>query len=216
MRRALVAAVLVGLAPATLCGQRLVLGIAGVGGNYREITNDLRYRVSGLGGSAQVTVGRLAAEAVVAGLTYTPSAGGTAAQEFQAVQVDGFLRYLVYRGVSLEAGVTNRTVADEDVFGAQSVGAIRIGAHSAVELGPAVGTALRVHYLAGSRFSGGGSAPFSLEVGLSVHYGFGRGRVRLTGDAQFQQFKRKVDPGGGERDVPMQQITGRLGLALAL
>lgn len=216
MRRALVAWLLVGAMPATLGAQRLVLGIAGAGGNYREISNDLRYRASGIAGSALVTVGRFAAEAAVAGLTYTPSEAGAAAEEFQAVQVDGYLRYMVYRGVSLEVGVTNRTVADEDVFGAQSAGAIRIGAHSAVELGPAVGTAVRFNYLAGSKFSGGGSAPFSLEVALSVYYGFGRGRVRLTGDAQFQQFKRKVDPGGGERDVPIQQILGRLGLALAL
>lgn len=216
MRPIAAAVLLLSVGPLPLSGQRLVLGIAGAGGGYREISNSLRYRASGVSGSAQVAVGRFAAEAAVAGLTYTPSEGGTAAQEFQAVQVDGYLRYMVYRGVSLEAGITNRTVADEDLFGAQSAGAVRIGAHSAVELGPAVGTAVRFHYLAGSRFSGGGSAPFALEVGLSVYYGFGRGRVRLTGDAQFQQFNRKVDPGAGERDVPIQQILGRLGIALAL
>ncbi len=215
MRRALATLLLsaAAAAPAALAAQRLTIGIAGTGGDYREISNALRYEVSGIAGAAVLTVGGFAAEGAVMGLTYRPAAGSAAAEEFTATQFDGYLRYRVYRGVSLEAGITHRRVDDE--FKAQSVAAIRVGARSAVPLGRGAGAAVRVNYLAGARFSGGGSAPLALDVGLSFHYGFGRGRVRLTGDSQFLRFNRQVNAGVGDQDAPLQQILGRLGLAVS-
>lgn len=210
MRRA-VLVLLLGAAATPLAAQRFVFGLAGVGGDYREATNDLRYDVSGLGATAVLTLGRFAAEAAVMGLTYEPKQSGTAADKFEATQFDGYLRYRALRWASLELGVTNRDVKDE--FRAQSAAAFRIGVHSAAALGPNGGVAARVNYLAGAKFSGGGSAPFAMDVGLSVFYAFARGRLRITGESQFQHFNRTVDV-GGKQDVPIQQVVGRLGLAV--
>jgi len=211
MRRA-VLVLLLGAAAAPLPAQRFVFGLAGVGGDYREATNDLRYDVSGLGGTAVLTLGRFAAEAAVMGLTYEPNQSGTAADKFEATQFDGYLRYRVLRWASLELGVTNRDVKDE--FRAQSAAAFRIGVHSAAALGANGGVAARVNYLAGAKFSGGGSAPFAMDVGLSAYYAFAKGRLRITAESQFQHFNRTVDV-GGTQDVPIQQVLGRLGLAVA-
>jgi hypothetical protein len=200
------------VAPPALA-QRLTIGVAGAGGDYREASNDLRYEVSGLGGTAALTVGGFAAEGTALALTYRPAGGSAAAEEFKATQFDGYLRYRVYRSVSLEAGVAYRKVDDE--FKAQSAAAVRIGAHSAVALGPGAGAAVRVNYLAGAKFSGGGRAPLALDVGLSFFYGFGSGRVRVTGESQFQRYNRTVDAGSADRDVPLQQLLGRLGLAVS-
>jgi hypothetical protein len=156
-------------------------------------------------------MGRFAAEAAVSTLSYDPRGG--AAEPFDATQFDGWVRYRVLEWASVELGVTSREVRDE--FRAQSAAAFRIGAHSAVALGPFAGIAARVDYLPGARFSGGGSAAFALDVGLRVHYGFARGRLRVTGESQLQRFNRTVRVGGAEQDVPIQQSVARLGLAVA-
>jgi hypothetical protein len=200
-------------AAAPLAAQRFVFGLAGVGGDYREATNDLRYDVSGLAGTALLTLGRFAAEATVSGLSYDPDESGTAAERFEAAQFDGYVRYRVVRWASLELGVTNREVREEFQFRAQSAAAFRVGVHSATALGPNGGVAARVNYLAGAKFSGGGSAPFAMDVGLSAYYAFARGRLRVTAESQFQHFSRTVDV-GGTQDVPIQQVLGRLGLAV--
>ena len=210
MRRA-VLVLLLGATAAPLAAQRFVFGLAAVGGDYREATNDLRYDVTGISGTALLTLGRFAAEAVLSGLTYKPDTGGTAVDQFEATQFDGYLRYRALRWASLELGVTSRDVKDE--FRAQSAAAFRIGVHSAAALGANGGVAARVNYLAGAKFSGGGSAPFAMDVGLSAFYAFARGRLRVTGESQLQHFNRTVDV-GGTQDVPIQQVVGRLGLAV--
>lgn len=212
MRPAVLALLLLGAPAMPLAAQRFVLGLAGVGGDYRESTNDLRYDVSGIGATALLMLGRFAAEATVTGLTYKPDQTGTAADEFEATQFDGYVRYRVLQWASLELGVTNRDVQDE--FRAQSAAAFRLGVHSAAALGPNGGVAGRVSYLAGAKFSGGGSATFAMDVGLSAFYAFARGRLRVTGESQLQHFNRTVDVGAGKQDVPIQQVLGRLGLAV--
>lgn len=210
MRRALLAAVLCATVPPA-AAQRLVLGPAVVFlGDYREASNNLRYDVSGFGGTAILVLGRFAAEAAVSTLSYEPRGG--AAEPFDAAQFDGWVRYRVTEWASVELGVTNREVRDE--FRAQSAAALRIGAHSAVALGPFAGVAARLNYLARARFSGGGSAPFGMDVGLRVHYGFARGRIRATAESQLQRFNRTVRVAGAEQDVPIQQSVARLGLAV--
>ena len=215
MRRALALVVLCAAAAGPLGAQRFVLGIAAAGGDYREISNDLRYRVSGIAGSAATTLGRFSAEFVVSALNHEPYDKSVAAKEFKATQFDGWLRYRVYRGVSLEVGAANRTVEDAAEFDGQSAGAIRVGAHSAVTLGPNAAATVRFDYLAGGKFSGGGKASFGMDVGLGFYYAFARGRVRVTGDSQFQRYNRTVDLGGVQEDVPLQQVLARVGLAVA-
>jgi hypothetical protein len=213
VRRAL-PVVLLALAAAPLAAQRFVFGLAGAFGDYREVSNDLRFTAHGIGGSAVLTLGRFAAEASLTSLSYDPHESGTAADPFKATQFDGYLRYRVLRWASVEVGVTNRSVKDEFQFQAQSAAAWRLGVHSAAALGPYAGVAARLNYLAGAEFSGGGSSPFAVDVGLSFHYGVARGRLRFTGESEFQHFGRQVETADGRQDVPIQQVIGRLGLAI--
>jgi hypothetical protein len=72
--------------------------------------------------------------------------------------------------------------------------------------------ALRTAYVAGTDFTGGGSAPFGIELGLAAAYGPGSGRVRLTGDYQFQRIDRHTDQNGTRLSVPIQTSVARLAL----
>jgi hypothetical protein len=77
--------------------------------------------------------------------------------------------------------------------------------------------AMRGGLLFGSKFSGGGtvSAVGALELGLSMEVDAVRGRLRFTGDYDFQRIARKTNGGGREVAVPIQQALGRVGLAVA-
>lgn len=199
--------------PAALAAQRVVIGPHFAFGDYREINRTLRFNAGGAGGTIELAWRRFGADFAFASFTYEPYDDGLGQAEFKATQVDARLRYRVYRGLSLEAGFTNRESDDE--FQGQSVGAVRLGAHAAVGLGPAAGATVRYNFLTGSKFSGGGSAGLGLEAGVGVFYGFAHGRFRLTGAYEYQRFNRTIDTGGGEADVPIQQILGRVGAAVA-
>lgn len=210
-----VIAVLVAVAAAgPLAAQRLVVGVQGAFGEYREVNSGLRYKATGVAATATVNWRKFGADVTATSLSYEPDDSGLAIDEFTALQLDLAVRYRVYHSVSLELGVTNRDVKED--FAAQSAGAIRIGVHSTATLGPTSGVMARAAYLAGAKFSGGGTAPFGLDVAFGFHYGFGQsGRVRLTGDYQYQRFNRTVDTGSGDADAPIQQGVARLGLAVA-
>ena len=201
-------------AAAPLAAQRVAVSVQGAFGEYREIASGLRYRTTGVAATVTGTWRKFGADVTLMSLKYEPDEDGIAFDEFTAVQLDAALRYLVYKTISLELGVTNRDVKEE--FAAQSAGAIRIGAHSTTPLGPTSAVTARFDYLAGAKFTGGGTSPFGMDVGLGFYYGFGStGRVRLTGDYQFQRFNRTVDTGSGDADAPIQQSVGRLGLGVA-
>ena len=84
-------------------------------------------------------------------------------------------------------------------------------------LGPGVRLALRGGMLFGAKFSGGGSStPIgALEIGLAMGVDALRGRVRLSGDYEFQRIARKTDDGSGALPAPIQQSLGRMGFAIA-
>jgi hypothetical protein len=68
--------------------------------------------------------------------------------------------------------------------------------------------------VAGTDFSGGGSAPFGIELGLSAAYGPGSGRLRVTGDFEFQRIDRRTDQNGSRLSVPIQTSVARMGVAV--
>jgi hypothetical protein len=82
---------------------------------------------------------------------------------------------------------------------------------------PGVRMAMRGGMLVGSKFSGGGtvSPVGALELGLNMEVDAVRGRLRFTGDYDFQRIARKTTSGGSEVAVPIQQTLGRVGLAVA-
>jgi hypothetical protein len=199
--------------PGGLPAQTFAIGPQVVFGDYREVSADLAYRGAGAGAVVAVARGKVGLEVALAWLRYEPADDGAAVDAFDAQQFDGWLSYDVTRSVSAELGLTNRVV-DPD-FAAQSAGAVRVGARMSNAIGPGVRLSLRGHYLAGAQFSGGGTAPFGVEVGLGVVGEFLRRRMRVTADYEFQYLDRNTDDGSGQASVPIQQALMRLGAAVA-
>ena len=198
-----------------LAAQRAVVGLHVVAADYREVSADLHYRGTGGGVAGSFTWKKLTVEASALSVKYEPTADGTAIESFTARQIDVRLRYYVSGPVSAELGFVNRKADPE--FEAQSMGAARVGARMYYVLGPGVRLALRGGMLFGAKFSGGGSSkPIgALEIGLAMGVDALRGRVRVSGDYEFQRIARKTDDGSGEVNVPIQQALGRVGIAVA-
>ncbi|MGH7606192.1 MAG: hypothetical protein ACREME_02540 [Gemmatimonadales bacterium] len=216
MRRALgvIMTAMVIQPPNPAAAQDVAIGPQVVFGDYREVSADLHYRGAGVGGAASVTWKQFGADVAFFALAYEPTDDGTATQAFDATQLDMRLRYYVTGPVSAELGIVNRDVDPE--FEAQSLGAVSAGARLAYVLGPGVRMNLRGALLFGAKFSGGGtSSPLgAMELGLSVGVDALRGRLRLTGNYDFQRITRETDDGSGEVEVPIQQSLGRVGVAI--
>jgi len=109
-------------------------------------------------------------------------------------------------------GLIRRTADPE--FDAQSLGAVRIGARSVYDLGPGATVSFRANYLAAPKFSGGGRAAFSLDLGLGLDVRLA-GRLHGVVEYAFERVNRKTDPGGtGEIAAPIQQTLARVGLGI--
>lgn len=181
-------------------------------GSYREVASGLRYQGTGFGGAASARYRRLSAEADVVRLTLDPATGSSATSGFTATEVSAWVAYDVATYASVEAGLLRRTADPE--FDAQSVGAVRIGARSFYEIGPGATVVFRANYLAAPKFSGGGHAAFSVDLGLGLDARLA-GRLHGTAGYTFQRINRKTNPGGtGEIDAPIQETVARLGLAM--
>ena len=181
-------------------------------GSYREVASGLRYQGTGLGGAASARYRRLSAEAEVVRLTLDPATGSSATSGFTATEVSAWVAYDVATYASVEAGFIRRTADPE--FDAQSVGAVRVGARSFYEIGPGATVLFRANYLAAPKFSGGGHAAFSVDLGLGLDVRMA-GRLHGTAGYTFQRINRKTNPGGtGEIDAPIQETVARVGLAV--
>lgn len=194
-----------------LAAQTIVVGPQLAVGEYREVAAELSYQGAGLGAGFALTHRKLSLEMAYVRLHFEPD-GGAAVEPFDAGQFDLRFRYAVTGVVSAEAGVSTRVVDPE--FAAQSVGAARLGVALSNEIGQGVRLGLRGAYLAGGRFSGGGSAPLGVEIGLGVTGSFLRARLRIAADYEFQYFNRKTDDGSGQVSVPIQQALLRLGMGI--
>jgi len=200
------------LRPAT--GQLVTVGPQFVLADYREVASGLKYRGSGLGGALWARRDRLSAEAAVVRVSFDPAAGSAADSGFTATQVDVWVAYDVAAYASIEVGVLHRSADPE--FDAQSVGAMRVGGRSFYEIGPGATVVFRADYLAAPKFSGGGRAAVSLDLGLGLDIRLA-GRLHGTATYAFTRMNRKTNPGGtGEIDAPIQEALARVGLALAL
>jgi hypothetical protein len=182
--------------------------------DYKEVSADLHYRGGGIAAKATMSWKKFSAEAVVSKIKYKPE-GGAATAEFDASEVDVRVRYLIAGPVSGELGFINRKTDPE--FEAQSVGAMVVGARIAYLLGPGVRMALNGGVLAGSKFSGGGTASAlgAVQLGLGMTVDALKGRLQFTADYGFQRFSRETDDGSGPASAPLQQSMGRLGLSVA-
>ena len=199
------AMLLLGLAGPAAAQQRFTVGAQGLYGDYRETEASLKFTGTGFGGSLIFALHKLGADVSYASINYTPvDSTSTSAQEFTAKVFDANVRWRVLGQVSAEVGVTSRKMDPE--FAAQGFGAVRIGGRGAVNLGPGADLTVRAHYLAGAKFSGGGSASFPIDLGLAFSLGRADGRFRVTGDYEFQSINRKTTA-----KAPVQQALLRVG-----
>lgn len=207
----LVAALLAGAGP--LAAQKLKVngGAQFAFGDYKETAAALHFQGGGPGFWVALGKGKISADATMLLMTYKPVDDGLGYEEFKSTQIDARLRYYLASGIAAELGLTRRIMDPE--FAAQSAAAARIGLRASYLLGPGANLSLRGNYLAGGKFSGGGTAPFGLEVGLGLSVGAVNERWRITADYEFQRFNRVTDNGSGEVDVPLQQALARLGAA---
>ena len=144
---------------------------------------------------------------VLLGLGGWPTGAG-----FKATQLDAWVGYDVASYASVEVGIIRRTADPE--FAAQSLGALRVGARSTYDLGPGATVSFRANYLVAPKFSGGGRASFSIDLGLGLDVRLA-GRLHGVVDYAFERVNRKTNPGGtGEIDAPIQQTLARLGLGI--
>ena len=214
MRRLVVVSLALCVGAAAGAGaQHVSLGVQGVFGDYREVDSSLVYRGAGIAGAVTLFWHKLGVDVEVTRLSYDPHGGG-ADSSFKSTQVDMHLRWYIANQVSFETGFTKRTMDPE--FAAQSMGAVRIGARGLYSIGTGASLSLRGNYLAGSKFSGGGSAGFGVELGLGISVGRSDGRLRATGDYGFQRVNRKRTGGVVGGDVPIQQSLARLGVSVGL
>ena len=216
MSRAAVGVALLVLASPAAPAQRVtaIVGPQFALASYREVASGLRYQGSGFGGALSARYRRLSAEASIVRLTLDPANGSAATSGFTATDVNAWVAYDVATYASVEAGFIRRTADPE--FDAQSVGAVRVGARSFYDIGPGATVVFRANYLAAPKFSGGGRASVSLDLGLGLDLRLA-GRLHGTANYAFNRMNRRTNPGGtGEVDAPIQQSVARVGLALAL
>ncbi|HTY05026.1 MAG TPA: hypothetical protein VMC86_00790 [Gemmatimonadales bacterium] len=189
--------------------QRVTVGVQGVFADYRELSSALTYSGGGFAGIAQLNWHKFSGDFQVAKINYNPTSGSLATDKFASTQFDAHLRWFLASGVSLETGYTKRDVSPD--FTTQNFTAIRLGIRANYGLGPGANLLLRGNYLAASKFSGGGTAPLALELGLGLSVGSASGRWRITGDYEFQRIDRKTSV-----PVPIQQAMARIGAAVGL
>ena len=193
--------------------QRISAGAQYAFAEYAEQGATLHF--DGTGSSGYVSLGWRRFDISYSGahLSFVPTTAGSVAEPFDITQSDFTLRVRATRLFSVEAGFLDREV--KPLNAAQSVGAIRLGALMAIPLAAGADVAVRASYLAGSKFSGGGSAPFGVALGLGVSYAPWWERVRVTGDLEFLRLDRSITRTEGHVPAPIQSSTARLGVMLA-
>ena len=198
-----------------LSAQHISIGPQIAFGDYREVSSALHYRGNGLAAKATLQWKKLSADVVLSKVKYKPTDANSGTTAFDASEVDVRMRYYIRGPFSAEVGFMNRKADPE--FEAQSVGAVTLGAYMGYLLGPGVHMSLNGGLLFGAKYSGGGSTSGlgAVRLGLGLNVDALKGRVKVTGDYDFQTFARTVDDGSGSLDAPIQQSLGRIGLAIA-
>jgi hypothetical protein len=193
--------------------QQITLGGGYALADYREQAAFLHFTGSGPTASLTLERGRFGVRVAASHVSLSP-AGDTdvSLESFTFDQFDVRIGMRTVSLVGIEAGYSRRSAAPSRA--AESYSAATLGLRAAYPLAPGADVALRTAYVAASDFTGGGSAPFGIELGLSAGYGPGSGRFRLTGDFEFQRIDRRTDQSGARLSVPMQSSLARLGLAV--
>jgi hypothetical protein len=212
MRRPLLVLGLIAAA-APLAAQQVTLGAGYALADYQEQAAFLHFKGSGPTVMLTVERGRMALRVDASHLDLDPPENSaTALDPFKVDQISLRLGVRTMSVVGVEAGFFRRSTSPSRA--AQSYSAVTLGIRAAYPLAPGADVALRTAYVAGTNFSGGGSAPFGIELGLNAAYGPGSGRFRITGDYEFQRIDRRTDQNGTRLSVPIQSSVARLGVSV--
>lgn len=187
--------------------QTVTIGIHGALGDYRETSEDLHFRGGGGGFSATLSWRQWRADASGTQISYDP-VNNDSLQSFKSKEVEGHVGYAFTPSLIGAVGVVSRTIDPE--FAAQKMTAIPVGLRYMASIAPGASIGIRGDYLAGAKFSGGGSASMAVELGMFFWAGASNGRWRFTGDYGFQRVDRKT----GGLKTPIQQSLGKLGFAV--
>ena len=213
MRFVWLLASLVVLAGGPLRAQRVTLGTGYTLADYKEQADFLRFSGGGPTGTLAIERGRLALRIEALHLALNPDGGSAAPLEgFTLDQVKVRVGFRTMSVLALEAGYLQRWI--DPSRAAQSFGAATFGVRASYPLAPGADVAVRTAYVASTGFTGGGSAPFGIELGLNVTYGPGSGRFRFIGDYEFQRIDRRTDQNGSRLSVPIQSSLARIGVAV--
>jgi hypothetical protein len=211
MRGGLLVLSLIGAA-APLTAQQLTVGAGYALADYQEQAAFLHFKGSGPTAMLLVERGRLSLRVDASHLDLDPPEDSpTALDPFKVDQFGVRLGVRTMSVVGLEGGFFRRSASPSRA--AQSYSAASFGVRAAYPLAPGADVAVRTAYVAAMDFSGGGSAPFGIELGLSAAYGPGSGRFRITGDYEFQRIDRHTDQSGTRLSVPIQSSIARLGVS---
>lgn len=200
-------------AAAPLSAQQVTLGAGYALADYQEQAAFLHFKGSGPTAMLTVERGRLALRIDASHLDLDPPENSaTPLDAFKVDQISLRLGVRTMSVVAVEAGFFRRSTSPSRA--AQSYSAATLGIRAAYPLAPGADVAIRTAYVAGTDFSGGGSAPFGIELGLNAAYGPGSGRFRITGDYEFQRIDRRTDQNGTRLSVPIQSSVARLGVSV--
>ena len=200
-------------APAMAGAQHVAGGVQLAFAEYAEQGSSLRFAGGGASGHVSVGWRRYGLMLGATRMSLDPRADGGAAEAFDITQVDVRVRVRASRLVSAEAGFVSRDI--EPAYAAQSMAALRLGAVLAFPLAVGSDVAVRMSYLGGGKFSGGGSAPFGVEIGLGASYAPWIERLRVTGDVEFQRLDRRISTADGSLSAPIQSSIARIGVLVA-
>ena len=192
--------------------QRATAGVGYAFAEYAEQGSSLHFAGGGIAAHGSVSWRRWSLRASAAKLALEPKDDATGSESFDVLQADIALRVGVTQLISVEAGFLHRDV--DPLHAAQSVGAMRLGAVIAVPLATGAGVEASASYVGASSFSGGGTAPFGVAIGLGVNYAPRWERVRLTGDLDFLRLDRRTESASGKVASPVQSTTARIGVSV--
>ena len=212
-----IVAVLSVVMPARLMAQHVEAGGGYALGEYSEQTSLLAFRGYGPTAWVAADVWRVTLAGQWTQLDMDPSSSGTALSSFTLTDVDIGVRYRVLPLVSAEVAMQRRSISPS--VGAQEFAAVRVGARAEYPLAPGALVTARLGYVGAGSFSGGGSAPFGAALGLGFAYGLSSGRIRVTGDYDFERVGRRTTittPTSETVSVPIQSSIGRLGVVVRL
>lgn len=206
MRRLALACGALALIAAPATAQRVRVGLYGVTVSNSELSEAYQADGGGVGGLLSARVGRFTFELTAQSATVGPDPEALGDIDYKVREADFKATIDVAPSVAFLVGGGRRTM--DPALVAQDVGFVRVGVLSANRLSGIADVWMHAAYLAAPRFSGGGDAEFSVEIGLGVRVHAPSGRFGVRADYAFQRFGRQVNDG----DAPIQYMASRLGI----